>query len=266
MTSPASLVAPCESWEPIWCDLSLLSAPPTGWPLAAATHVLWALSGRQFGGCTVTLRPCRRSCQGNAWPFDMQWWEFGQWPRPVLFDGAWLNIACGSCGDSCSCSALEEVILPAPVYQVTQVKIGGVALAANAWRLDNRRILLRTDGERWPACQDLAAPDTVEGSWSVTVVYGEPVPELGQRAVGELAEQFALACAGSGDCRLPQSVQSVSRQGVDFTFIDPNQLLADGRIGLFFPDLFIQTTNPHRVASRARIFDLDGPAPRYPNI
>jgi hypothetical protein len=250
---------PCQPWTPIWCaPCALPTASPaiTGWAVQAATEVLWEQSRQRFGLCTSTVRPCRRDCSGGGWPFADQWWEWGTpttWPRPVLWAGAWMNIACGSCPGTCSCTDLEEAILPAPVSTVDQVKVDGQVLPPSAYRVDNWRLLVRVDGGLWPVCQDLSKEDTQPGTWSITVTVGEAVPVLGQLAVGELACEMTRACLGE-DCRLPANLASLARQGVNISF--PTDQNIDDR--LYFVRQFLDTVNPDRLRGRPAVYDVDG--------
>lgn len=188
------------------------------------------------------------------------WWQYGTYPRPLFFNGVWYNLTCGSgCADgNCSCSYVSETMLPEPVVSVDQVKVDGVVLAPTAYRLDDYRKLVRTDGSQWPLCNDLNLADTQVGTWSVQVTFGEPVPTLGQLAVGELATQLAKIIDCNEDCELPQPVQQLVRQGVTMNFLDPNKVFADGKVGLYLCDLFVSTVNPHSLISRSEIFDIDG--------
>jgi hypothetical protein len=257
-TSSATPFGPCEPWTPIWCaNLTTAAQAATGTGLAAATEILYALSGRQFGLCAVELRPCRRDCAGGAIPAG--WWEYGAWPRPALINGAWYNLGCGGCAGGCSCTTLEEAVLPGPVHDIVQVLVDGDVLDSSAYRLDNNRLLVRVDGGVWPACQNLAAATTETGTWAVTARFGQPVPVMGQLAVGELAAEFAKACVGDDDCALPKPVQQIARAGITMTFLDPNEVFAQGRIGLTNCDLFIQTVNPHGLQAAPQVYDVDGP-------
>jgi hypothetical protein len=250
--SPTGLCAP---WDPIWCvALPTGSEAISGYAVQAASEALWAATAQRFGLCTETIRPCRRDCYGRSWPFADAWWEYGTYPRPLLYQGVWYNIGCGQCPGTCSCTALEEALLPGVVYDIIQVKVDGVPLASSAYRVDNNRLLVRTDGGTWPTCQDLAAADTEVDTWSVTVRFGEPVPILGQQAVGELAAEIARACLGE-DCRLPKNITQLVRQGVTITFPE-GQNLADR---LYFPRLFIETFNPKRLPALPQVYDVDGP-------
>lgn len=250
---------PCADWEPTWCEeLSAASAAVTGTFIGPATEALWAASGRRFGLCEVTLRPCRRECSGDVWPPQaslLAGWGGGPWP--ALIGGQWYNLTCGGCAGDCSCTTLQEALLPTPVHTVTQVKLDGTVMATGSYRVDDNRILVRTDGGTWPTCQDLSLPDTADNTWSVTVSVGEDVPDLGKLAVGELTGEMAKACVGD-KCILPRPIQSLVRQGVSMNFVDPNELFSNGRIGLYFSDLFIQTFNPNGLKSRSRTYNVDG--------
>lgn len=257
---------PCAPWDPIWSctELPAGSEAISGDMLQAATEILWARTGMRYDQCVLTIRPCRKSCYGESWPFDGSWWQVGTvYPRPVLFDGNWYNIACGSCPGDCSCSRVEEVILPSPVTQIIEVKVDGAVLPSTAYRLDNWRKLIRIDGNMWPICNDLNKADTEEGTWSVTLMYGEPVPTVGRMAVAELAYQLILACVDPSCCTLPGNVVTqLSRQGVTIDFLDPSDLFRNNRLGLLLSDQFIDMANPNNLRQRSRVFDPDAPSVR----
>lgn len=257
----------CESWTPTFtCALPTGAETVSGTALEAASEVLYAMSGRQFGLCTITVRPCRRDCWGGSWPFAANWWaEYGadRWPYPALIGGLWYNLACGGCAGGCSCTVVHEVVLPGVVHDVTQVKVDGVILTPDVdYRVDNYRLLVRLGGDDWPLCNDLNEADTEVGTWSVTFRIGRPVPSLGQAAVGVLTEQFTKMLLCDDSCELPFNVTQLSRQGVDITFLDPQEIFANRRTGLYLPDLFVNTYNPHGRTQRARVYDIDAPYPR----
>lgn len=257
----AQSAAPCAPWEPIWCDpLPLSTAAISGDAIDWATHILWAKSGRQFDQCEITWRPCRKDCWGSAWPFDR--FIESRYPHPYNYAGQWFNLGCGGCPGSCSCTVLHTVELPMPVASIVEVKVDGVTLVSGSYTVYDHRTLIRTDGPSWPLCNDLNLPDTEVGTWAITAVVGPEVPSLGRMAVGELARELALACVDDGACRLPSAVQSIVRQGVSITFLDPNVVFADGKIGLYRSDLFISTVNPSGIAARAVAIDVDGPRHR----
>jgi hypothetical protein len=257
---------PCDPWPVRWiCDTSDEQVDEVDQAVQFATEVVWALSGRQFGLCTVTLRPCRRDCFDSLW-FDrwLEWPIGATWPSPHLIGGRWFNLVCGRCGDACSCTALSEVALPGPVHSVIEVKVDGSPLVTGAYRLDDARTLVRVDGGEWPRCNDLNQDDDAVDTWSVTARFGTDVPEGGAWAVGELACQFIAARHG-GDCRLPRSVTQLVRQGVTIQFGAVLELLREGLTGLHLVDLFIRTWNPNRLARRNRTYSVDGPQHRRVN-
>jgi hypothetical protein len=254
----------CAPWPATYCNLTGLNPAVTGIALQAASDILYNLSGKQFGLCTFTFRPCRDDCFGNAggWPFlGGGWWQWGGgmlWPRPVLFDGAWFNLTCGSCPGSCSCGPLETAMLPGPVHAINEVKVDGVPLLTTAYRVDNFRELIRTDGGRWPICQNMAAADTQPNTWSVTAVIGQDVPALGQLAVGELTVELANSLCGNA-CKLPATATQMTRQGVTVDMFSLQELLKQGFLGLRFCDTFVGTYNPHRLQTPPQVFDVDRP-------
>jgi hypothetical protein len=253
---------PCEAWDVIWpCDLTGIGPTVTGQALQAASEVLWALTGQRFGLCSQTLRPCRRECQGMLWPAGSSIWPNiapgMTYPLPFWWNGQWLNLTCGSCTTDCSCSSVSEVTLPAPVYDIVTVKIDGVVVTGG-YRVDDNRLLVKTNGTEWPLCNDLSKNDTEVGTWSVTARFGETLPTLGKMAVGELACEFIKAIQNDDSCALPQPVQSVARQGVSITYLDANEAFAQGRVGLRIADMFISTYNPGALRQRARVYNVDG--------
>jgi hypothetical protein len=262
---------PCEPWPVTWtCTLAGNdSAAVTGIAARAATEALWALSGRQFGRCETTLRPCAADCAGGEL---FPWPGAGGWPTPALVGGDWVNLACGACPSDCTCTALSEVLLPAPVDEVLEVRVDGALLlevppvgsapASGGWRVYDARRLVRVGG-RWPRCQQLEAADDQPGTWSVRASYGQPVPELGRLAAGELACEVLRGLRGE-DCRLPRNLISLVRQGVSLSFPDPAEQVKAGLVGLPWGDLFIRAFNPGRRRRRARVYDVDGAAHSRP--
>lgn len=258
--------APCEPWPALWtgCSLPTGAASVTGVALDMASEVLWVMSGRRFSRCPTPLRPCREGCNDGL--FDTSnWWNWGgEWPRPRFFQGVWTNVACGQCLDGCSCSFVSRVRLPMPVSRIVEITIDGVVLDPSAYQVYDYRDLVRQDGGEWPWCNDLSKPLGQPGTWSVTVEVGEPVPMLGRWAVAELATEFSKALLCDASCQLPAPVQQIARQGVSMTFLDPNEVYANGRLGLRFVDMFLSTYNPDGLRAPARVWSVDYPIGRIP--
>jgi hypothetical protein len=259
--------SPCEAWPAIWtCPLDAGLAAVTGSALQAATEMLWAASGRQFGLCQVTLRPCRSDCANGGWMYPGgSGWFNGTWP-PVLtrtnsWSWSWFGLTCGTCVSECSCASVSQFKLPGPVAEIVSIFIDGAQLPASAYRLDNSRLVVRVDGDVWPLCNNLSLNTDQVGTWSVTALFGQEVPLSGQLAVGELACEIAKAMAGR-DCGLSQPVQSIARQGVNMTFLDPHEAVDQGKMGLRFTDMFLSTYNPGGLRAPSRVYNVDDPGPR----
>lgn len=217
--------------------------------LLVASEILFYLSGRRFygGGCTetVTLRS-RPSAPGEGtWPYEGSWGDCACWTSGTWLDG-WLFPPRTWMGRHYEPFAIR---LPrAPVTAVTSVLVGGVALTA--WRLARSGFLERTDGQPWAVCGDATVVD---------YQFGIAPPESGVQAAVQLAYEMALARIGSSDCQLPQRVQSLTRQGVTMTILDPQEFLSDGRTGLYSVDLFLSAINPHGRGQRGKVWSPDIP-------
>jgi hypothetical protein len=261
-----SVYAPTGLWPVRWsCDVSTQSPTVTGLAVQFASTTLWALTGRQFGLTSVTLRPCLNWPRQTPYPDGWLSWP-GTQPPPLGASfssggGYWFGGGCGTCNDGCSCTYGSEVKLPATVNSITQVKIDGAVLANTAYRVDDNRLLVRIDGFSWPHTNNLLANDTSIGTWSVTAQYGQVVPSSAALAVGELACEFIRGLNGE-DCRLPRTITTLARQGVTITLPDLGDSFKKGHTGLYLVDLFITTWNPKRLRERARTYSVDIPVAR----
>lgn len=246
---------PCQPWPVTWtCDISCESPAATGSAVWFGTEIAWALSGRQFGLCEITLRPCRRECtadwmSGGLAASPYPYWLSPSYPSLLLSD-------CGRCLHGCSCASLSEVRLTAPVHRIVAVRVDGAAVPTGSYQLYGARSLIRTDGLEWPACNDLTLPDTQVGTWSVTAEYGQSVPESGALAVGQLACEYLRAMRGD-DCRLPRNVTQLVRQGVTISMPDVTTAVKEGLTGMPLVDQFIQAYNPGRLPARSRTYKVD---------
>lgn len=249
-------------------DWSTYSPSVQGNAVAWATQILDALTGRRFSQCAVNYRPCGPTCNTT---FGYLTWPVGSpsstgggmpWMIPYVDAGAWRN--CG-CEGACSCRAACEVPFPGPVAQVAEVRLDGVVLDPTAYRMDIYKgvpTLVRTDGECWPKCQDLNLDVDDVGSFVIVYQPGELLPVAGQLAAGQLACEFAKACAGQ-DCALPQQLASLSRNGVEVQVMDPTALLDQGLTGLANVDLWVRSVNPFRRPQRSRVYSPDVPKGRF---
>jgi hypothetical protein len=228
--------------------------------LRYAVEVVHGFSGRQFGMCPRTYRPCRDRCQETAG---------GRLLEPYILDGEWFNAPCQICVTDCSCTQICEVTLPGPVQRVLEVRIDGQVVDPADYRVDNKRKLVAQNGLCWPVCQDMTLPAGQVGTWTVTVLRGKPVPEMGLFVAGLLACELVKACtpATAGECRLPANVKSVVREGVSLDLepfvvggTDGNP--AFGRTGIPEVDLWLTMVNPNKTTTRSRAYSPDRRRPR----
>lgn len=270
-TAPCSwdLTFPCATTDPddeeYTCEhLDELTPDARATIEEMATAFLWNWTARQFGACPVTIRPCRQNC----WQGVSTYWGrggvgstlstgiAGRPFTPVIINGGWYNIGCGTCGDSCGCGHTESLQLPGPIAAVTEVQIDGEVLPPSAYRVDNDRFLVRTDGGAWPTCQDMNAALGEENTWAVTYERGIPVPAGGQVAAGSLACELAKAACRDKSCGLPQRVQSVTRQGVTIAVLDAFDDIDTGHTGIWLIDSWVASVmkrpRPWRVYSPDR--------------
>lgn len=220
-----------------------------------ATTMLWAATGRKYGVCPVTVRPCGVRRDGFQWAWWGGEWAGGTW-QPYIFNGTWYNCFCGCC----SCEPRCQVRLMGPVNSVLQVTIGGVVIDPDTYRVDDEHWLVRTNGECWPFCPDM---DTDDGPDVFEVTYGRglEVPTVLLTAASILADEWAKMCVGD-ECRLSTRVQSGSRNGMTFEMIDPNMFLSDGLTGITEVDQIILALNPYRQKQRFRIYAPELRVPR----
>lgn len=242
----------CDPWPVSCVDWTGVSPAVTGMAVQAASEWLWALSGRQFGSCPVTVRPCRSDCAiGGGW-----WWDGWSWPAAAR-GPAFLSSLCGGCDAGCSCSSTSTVYLGASVSEVIEVRIDGAVIPPSGYALYDGYKLLRIGGS-WPLCQTYGAASGSPGVWEVDVRYGAPVPALGEMAMGEAARQFGLACGPStAECRLPSNVVRITRSGVAQELAKAVDLDEAGLTGLALVDRFLDAVNPDRLRHRPLILNPD---------
>ena len=261
--------APC-SWEPDYSACTscepLFSQPASGtarFEEMAATY-LWHWTGQRFGLCETTVRPCREQCTEGmstyygSGPYPGGW---GPW-HPVIIRGQWYNLGCARCGDSCGCTYTPAITLPGPIDEITEIVIDGEVLDPSAYRVDNHKILVRTDGEEWPVCQNMTAAPGEPDTWTVTYTHGIPVPAGGLIAAGLLACELAKAACNDSSCGLPQRVQSITRQNVTVAVLDAFDDIDTGHTGIWLIDSWVASIMKPPRPSRVYSPDIPRPSPR----
>lgn len=136
-----------------------------------------------------------------------------------------------------------------PVQSVTSVTDSTGVLDPTSYHLVNDAYLLRLNGGGW---------DFYSGV-EVEYTYGTLPPMMGRSAAIRLANEFLLSYNNIDECRLPDRVTSLNRQGASLTILDPQEFLKEGRTGLYEVDLFLAVANPSGAKKRAKVFSPDKP-------
>ncbi len=218
--------------------------------LALATDILWAATSRRWRSSssteTATLRPPGPRPGEAGWPYRCGCGAHRCTlvaPVPEWVSPHWPSVG------------HEPVAVRLPrddVTAVTAVTVGGQAF--NEWRLDGSW-LTRTDGQPWPDCG---------ATTLVTYAYGKLPPTAGVTACVELAVELGRSSAAEPDqeCRLPQRVTQVTRQGITFEQLNDLEFLDKGLTGIPGIDQWIKSVNPYSRFQRARIWSPDLPIAR----
>lgn len=253
----------CAPWVTIDEDTSeLFPCNPTDfgpgvlqqWALIASALLYWR-TGRQFPGvCSDTIRPCRP----RAAAIQTLAYAHSGGSRPIVQ----LGHGCGEpphdgMAWGCGCENHGAVELAhKPVRRVLDVTIEGAVVDPDDYRLVDRRWLVRRSGS-WPCCQNLGAADGEPGTWSVTYSWGQPPPAGGDTMAAVYACELARGSLGDDACRLPRRVQTLSREGVTMTFLDPFDFFDQGLTGLYEVDAWIGALNPQKADRAGKVINVD---------
>lgn len=259
MTAPCNWTADFSCCQAFWDGLD---PGVQNFAIALSSKVLWALSGRQYGDCPITVRPCAQKVGPTYRTYGV--WSDGYydsamgptWMPYVDASGSWRN--CG-CSGACSCAPSSEIWLPGPVTSIVSVKVGNAVVPASDYRVDIRRGLYWLVGENgrvWPDCQNLDQPDTGPSSFVVTYTRGKVLPTEAPALNGLLACEFAKLCTNT-PCRLSQAATSISRDGVTYTITTAEDMIKGGRTPLFEVNQWLAAINPKARTQRPRVFSFD---------
>ena len=242
--------APCD-FSPEGDDYCIAGAELLERWALIASRLLYAFSGRQFPGvCTDSVRPCSRGCWSQTLAYNA---SGGARPIPYAFAS---EI---DCQPGPGCNAHSSVLLPhLPVRAGSVVVVvNGTALPTDAYTLVDHRWVVAAPGTTFPCCQDLGLQDGEPGTWSITYDYGIPPPVGGAEMAGIYACELAKGCVGDEECRLPRRVQSITREGITMTVIDPFDFLDEGRTGLYEVDAWLRSVNPAKIDRAAKVLNPD---------
>lgn len=255
------MAAPCD-WvidtgcDPCWDTYSpAIKSRATTW----ATEILWALSGRQYGLCELSVRPCD-PCHARSYVTYPVLYDAGlgggsQGWLPYINDGAWYNCACPG---MCCCDPGCRVALPAPADSILSVTVNGALVPSSAYRIVDKMWLVRNDGGCWPKCQKLGNPDgSSDSTFLVNYTRGTRLPGAGALAAGLLASQIAKRCA-AGNCGVPFNITSLTREGVTVEVGDTTTV---GKTGIKLVDDWVNAVNPGGLIARPDVWNPDLPSP-----
>lgn len=207
--------------------------------IAAASHILWELSGRRWNGVRSVTEVYAQIAPPEP---DNELFP----ATPYLDRGRITNVpsACARCG----CSHLVP-LRGVPVIELESVTVGTrrLSLLHDVALMDYSWLSLGKTTSCWGSCGDV----------TVSYTYGSKPPALGRMAARELANQFLWYAADDVRCAIPERVTSVSREGVSWTLLDPQDFLENGRTGIYTVDLFLKAVNPERRRMRSRVFSPD---------
>jgi hypothetical protein len=158
------------------------------------------------------------------------------------------------------------VWLPGPVNGVSEVRINNVVVPAENYRVDiandGNFWLVAENGLVWPECQSFDEPaDGTGNTFVVTYGRGREVPKAGKLAAGALACEYAKLCAGQ-DCVLSPQATQITRDGVTYTIMSQDAVIAAGQTGLASVDLWLRSVNPYMLKQRPRVWSPDMGTPR----
>jgi hypothetical protein len=91
----------------------------------------------------------------------------------------------------------------------------------------------------------------------VNYTYGAPPPDQIKLAIDALECELDKAFAQDDECRLPDRITHITRQGIDMTLVDPQDFLDKGKTGLIEVDEALSFFNPSAAKTRARVFSPD---------
>lgn len=235
----------------------------------ASSDLLYILSGSRWPGvCSAIVRPTAqwhtRDIQaemiGRSTPWGFSFPYGTLWP--------WFNYY-GNASDRFGSQILPEITLGGyPVVSINYVMVDGAVVPSSQYRIDDYRYLLRLPDPAdptnfnpgWPTSNRADLPNTAKGTFEVSFAYGKTPPEMGKRAAIALACEMAIGCSpGTGNCRLPERVTSIVRDGMSAVMLDPESFFKEGKLGLWQTDVFLMTYNPSHIKRRASVINPDAP-------
>ena len=120
---------------------------------------------------------------------------------------------CGR-GVSCTCTTLTGVTLSGPNPTIDSIKIDGAAFTD--YKLIDGRLLVRSDDQTWPSCQDLTDASTEDGTFEITYTHGDVIGQLAKDACSEIVCSF-VKDDPQGNRKTHPGARGMSIAGVSIT-------------------------------------------------
>ncbi len=236
--------------------------------IAAASQILFLLSGRQWSGLQAdVVRPTSRWVDNDKGRPSSGGYGYGWgYSASPIWQRSWGLCVCNRTYRS-GCSSVPEITLGGtPIASIEQIREDGVILDPSTYRVDDDRWLVRlpnADGSArgWHCCQSMISSPDEPNTFEVQYHYGRPPDEAGKRQAATLAYQLALGASPSTatKSRLPTRITSVTRQGMTMIVLDPMQFLREGHTGLYEVDLWLTAVNRVGLVRRSTISSPDLP-------
>ena len=222
-------------------DLAVPESPYAQDAIEYATFVLYKLSGEKYPGISRTqeiyVAESRRSTHAD----------------PISTEAA-RNIQ--MIGVPPTIQYPQRLYLRGvPVHEVHSVSYGNAVLDPTEYILFNKRFLKLSNGAIWNYACD-------QRGITVDYSYGMMPPSAGRLAASTLANELLILLgenSNSAQCRIPERVTSVSREGISFDMVNPMEFKDEEKTGIWEIDLFIRTSNPSRAKKQPRLLSASDP-------
>lgn len=241
------------SWPVTWPDPAAAALLNPAVRLLAEKYAvasLTALTLHRVGGNPITILPAARPLVTGRYV------RLTGWPEGTFYPGTsypgLLYPSAEQLSALVTVDTVEAVPLPGPVGTVTEVKIDGVVVPSTAYRIEGGEYLVRIDGKAWPVLSG--------DNFTVTYYNTHPVNALGEHAAGVMANEWLKLITGDKKCRLPSSVTTVSRQGINYEVA--KGMFPEGVTGIPEVDMFLLQYNPFALKVLPRVYSPDLPRHR----
>jgi hypothetical protein len=220
-----------------------------GWMIAAATDLLYVISGRQWRSGHSVIRPCAANRAISFGSMVYPWNSLLGYGSGWGFGAGWAMWSMGL-GYNRGSDA-TELVLQGPITAVESVLLDGVALGAGDYEITGRKTMVLRSGLVWPWEQDRQQPVTQAGTAQVTYDWGASPPPSGRLACAELAIELALSFSGQDSCRLPARVQTVATEGVNVAVGDAIAYIKEDLMAIPSCDYFLRAFNKNHLRRRS---------------